>query len=65
VPALRFCILLVDDDSTATLLLHKLLVRESTDTAGMLPREPGFVPIVVVMADGTKPLELETTSLDQ
>jgi hypothetical protein len=31
----------------------------------MLPREPGFVPIVVVMADGTKPLELETTSLDQ
>jgi hypothetical protein len=57
--------LLVDDDSTATLLLQKLLVRESADTAGMLPREPGFVPVVVVMADGTKPLELEATSLEQ
>jgi hypothetical protein len=65
VPALRFCVLLVDDDSTATLLLQKLLARESADTAGMVPREPDFVPIVVVMADGTKPLELETTSPDQ
>jgi hypothetical protein len=65
VSALRFCVLLVDDDSTATLLLQKLLVRESADTAGVLRREPDFVPIVVVMADGTKPLELETTSPDQ
>jgi hypothetical protein len=45
--------------------MQKLLVRESADTAGMLPREPGFVPVVVVMADGTKPLELEATSLEQ
>jgi hypothetical protein len=65
VSALRFCVLLVDDDSTATLLLQKLLTKDSTETAGMLPREPDFIPIVVVMADGTKPLELETTSLDQ